>query len=272
MAAPPVPAGGLSLPVDAAVLAGNSAATGPELARASVVTRVLASPLALALSLAPNPIAANETSTATLRATNLGSDTLFNVALQARIPPDGVNNFFATLLTGGGTCRGSTSGACVQSELATWNIGDLAPSASVTVTLPLAVTNGTTPGRLVAVETNATDDALDHAYANDTALIGATGQYADTDGDAIPDVFDNCTLVANPHQKDTDHNGFGNACDGDLNGDGVVNALDLTLFKQRFGTADLAADLNGDGIVNALDLAIFKKLFGKTRGPSGLVP
>jgi hypothetical protein len=49
----------------------------------------------------------------------------------------------------------------------------------------------------------------------------------------------------------------------DLNHDGIVNALDLAIFKQRFGTTDPDADLNGDGIVNALDLAIFKKLFGK---------
>ena len=43
--------------------------------------------------------------------------------------------------------------------------------------------------------------------------------------------------------------------------------------RRDFNLAAIAAaDLNGDGIVNALDLAIFKKLFGKTRGPSGLVP
>jgi len=35
----------------------------------------------------------------------------------------------------------------------------------------------------------------------------------DSDGDEIPDVFDNCPFVANPDQLDSDHNGVGDACD-----------------------------------------------------------
>ena len=41
---------------------------------------------------------------------------------------------------------------------------------------------------------------------------------------------------------------------GDINGDDIVNILDLTLVAQGFGTGDLTADVNGDGVVNFFDL------------------
>ena len=85
----------------------------------------------------------------------------------------------------------------------------------------------------------------------------------DTDHDGYADNVDNCVTLANPDQRDTNGNGLGNRCDADLNNDGIVNALDLGIFKRRFGTHDADADFNGDGIVNALDLGILKSLFGK---------
>ena len=36
---------------------------------------------------------------------------------------------------------------------------------------------------------------------------------ADSDGDGIADVQDNCPQVANPDQADADHNGIGDACE-----------------------------------------------------------
>ena len=45
----------------------------------------------------------------------------------------------------------------------------------------------------------------------------------------------------------------------DLNGDGVVNILDLVIVANAFGEAE--PDLNGDGIVNILDLVIVANAF-----------
>ncbi len=103
---------------------------------------------------------------------------------------------------------------------------------------------------------------------NTTGLpVAITG--ADSDGDGVPDSMDNCTLVANPDQRDTDGDGYGNMCDGDLNNSGgSVNIADLALFKAAYNTSDSNADFNGDGIVNIADLAIFKTLYGKPPGPS----
>ncbi|MFO1436634.1 MAG: Ig-like domain-containing protein [Gammaproteobacteria bacterium] len=91
----------------------------------------------------------------------------------------------------------------------------------------------------------------------------------DTDGDGREDVRDNCKLVQNADQRNTDGDQFGNVCDPDLNNDGVVNFADLAAMKAVFLKADANADLNGDGVVNFADLATLKTMFLKAPGPTG---
>jgi hypothetical protein len=93
----------------------------------------------------------------------------------------------------------------------------------------------------------------------------------DSDGDGIADNHDNCLAVANPQQEDTNADGFGNICDADLNGDCIVNSMDLGVFRSAFfsvGAND--ADFNSDAQVNALDLGILRLLFFGQPGPSAL--
>ncbi|MDF1554661.1 MAG: dockerin type I domain-containing protein [Deferrisomatales bacterium] len=94
----------------------------------------------------------------------------------------------------------------------------------------------------------------------------------DADADGVPDAEDNCLVVANADQRDTDGDGFGNRCDPDFNNDGGINFGDLAYLKSVFLSGDPDADLNGDGGVNFGDLAILKSMFLGTPGPSGLVP
>ena len=47
----------------------------------------------------------------------------------------------------------------------------------------------------------------------------------------------------------------------DVNGDGIVNILDLTLVAQAFGMSSAAADVNGDGVVNVFDLVFVANAF-----------
>jgi hypothetical protein len=91
----------------------------------------------------------------------------------------------------------------------------------------------------------------------------------DADLDLIDDAFDNCQLVSNPNQVDADDDGYGNACDTDLNNDQVTNAIDLGILRQRFFSADAVADFNVDGVVNAADLGILKTYFFDPPGPAG---
>ena len=98
------------------------------------------------------------------------------------------------------------------------------------------------------------------------------GEFDATDGDGVPDELDNCTIIPNWCQRDTDGDFYGNYCDPDLNNDEIVQAADLALFKPLFFTDDPDADFNGNGIVNAEDLVILKQFFFKPPGPSGLVP
>ena len=103
-------------------------------------------------------------------------------------------------------------------------------------------------------------------------------QFPDFDVDGVADQIDNCTDVQNSDQQDTDSDGYGNICDGDLNNDGNTNTLDLNLYKQahraRLGDANYNpdADFNGDGVINTLDLNIYKGLHRKPPGPSCCAP
>jgi hypothetical protein len=99
----------------------------------------------------------------------------------------------------------------------------------------------------------------------------------DADADGIPDATDNCTLLANATQCDSDGDGYGNRCDGDLNNNLSTNAQDTTLYRQQLGQPSVGptfnkADLNCSGNVNAQDTTLFRQLLGNPPGPSGQAP
>ncbi|RLA44661.1 MAG: hypothetical protein DRR42_20230 [Gammaproteobacteria bacterium] len=94
----------------------------------------------------------------------------------------------------------------------------------------------------------------------------------DDDDDGKPDFLDNCQLAYNPSQFDADSDGYGNACDADLNNDLIVDSLDIELLKLVFLSADTNADINEDGIVNSLDLGLVRNMFLLPPGPSAIAP
>lgn len=71
---------------------------------------------------------------------------------------------------------------------------------------------------------------------------------ADADGDGVPDVADNCPLVANATQADANANGIGDACDGaDTDGDGLTDREEW-VYGTNPVAADQDLDLQTDGV------------------------
>ncbi len=113
--------------------------------------------------------------------------------------------------------------------------------------------------------------------ADSGTTYGPNGVPMDIDADGVPDLSDNCVLVANPTQLDTDTDGYGNICDADLNNSGTVTTADFGLLRSvlgqpaSFNATAAAADMNGSGTVTTADFGLRRARLGTPPGPSGLV-
>jgi hypothetical protein len=99
---------------------------------------------------------------------------------------------------------------------------------------------------------------------------------SDADGDGVCDAEDVCTAVADAAQRDTDRDGYGNACDADWNGDGRVGGADLLVLGRAFGAVspdpryDEDVDADGDGVIGGREYLLLGASWGRAPGPSGL--
>lgn len=90
----------------------------------------------------------------------------------------------------------------------------------------------------------------------------------DGDSDGVPDEQDNCALVANADQRDTDGDGSGDVCDADDDGDGCGDDVDQAPLSARTRVGSYwvrgtcadgivyesdASDSDGDGAPNCRD-------------------
>lgn len=86
-----------------------------------------------------------------------------------------------------------------------------------------------------------------------SVLLNTSGP-PDTDGDGLADPTDNCPSVANYDQTDLDSDGLGDACDLDIDGDGVPNGQDA-FPRNPAESADTDADGVGDNADNCRTVA-----------------
>ena len=102
-----------------------------------------------------------------------------------------------------------------------------------------------------------TGDTETETDTGDTALAADSG--ADDTDTVFQNHFDNCPLKYNPSQNDVDSDGAGDACDSDLDGDGVANELDFCPFDAAISAYENDAahtsvaclgDVDGDGVLN----------------------
>ena len=159
---------GTLLEVDAATITGQANFLNHS-ARAVATTRVDNNvPLALTVELNPDPVQPGESLQSALTVGNTSSSTLFGVTLQLRYP-DHLNDIFNSVISNGGTCPGNSR--CSSTEFLTWTLGNLAPGASITVTLPPSVNSGTPDGTLISFDAVVFEDGGRRASASRTALV-----------------------------------------------------------------------------------------------------
>jgi len=119
-----------------------------------------------------------------------------------------------------------------------------------------------------------TDDA---GRSSTDSVVVQVDPPLDSDGDLVIDSYDNCLNVPNATQIDSNQDGYGNACDADYDGNGVVGGTDFSTFVLAFGSYAGGPNYNpdcdhtGDGIVGVVDYGRFANSFGNPPGPSGLV-
>lgn len=95
--------------------------------------------------------------------------------------------------------------------------------------------------------------------------VTPTGACCLADGDCIVNTEDECTTLAGTYNGDETDCSSANCpvpCPADINSDGIVNADDLGVLLNNFGTTNNAGDLNNDGVIDADDLGILLNSFG----------
>ncbi len=149
----------------------------------------------------------------------------------------------------------SSSDADVASVAASIEIAAGATSADVIVS---AIDNTQIdPERVVTISANVADATVTGGL-NGEGSVDFSGDSADltvldnddTDADGIANVNDNCPNNANADQANLDQDSLGDACDADIDGDGMPNTFEQANGLNPRNAADANQDNDGDGFTN----------------------
>ena len=107
------------------------------------------------------------------------------------------------------------------------------------------------------IDSDGIPDECDQACELLTGMVSDV----DNDNDGSDDPVDNCPLIANTDQSNVDGDAFGDVCDGDIDGDGLLNAQDNCPLlgtpqpdlDNDFIGDGCDSDKDGDGVDNEID-------------------
>ncbi|MEE9344987.1 MAG: hypothetical protein V3U88_05215 [Methylococcales bacterium] len=266
---------GTLLKMDAATISGQANFIDHS-ASASAVTSVENSiPLTLAVELNPDPVQPSETIQGILTVANNSAVPLFGITLQLRYP-DHLPNLSRSQISDEGSCNGGT---CRTNDLVTWNLGNIAPSASITVTLPALVNSNTINGTLISFNAIVKEDNSRRASASSTALVSEF-DFVIPPSVSPPPVISPPVTPPSIRISDVDGNGQSDALtDGlliirflfGLSGSaltegaiGAGSSMNSTQIIAFLTTNSAAMDVDGNGSSDALTdgLLIIRYLFG----------
>ena len=135
-------------------------------------------------------------------------------------------------------------------------LADLELGEMYEVTVPQEFMERATLGTIWTANLNAYDEVDASVFIPQTVVFDDP---PDEDLDGIIDDTDNCPSVANASQSDFDEDGIGDACDDDIDGDGVPSMSDLCpatalgAVVDASGCSDEQLDSDNDGINNGED-------------------
>ena len=106
---------------------------------------------------------------------------------------------------------------------------------------------------ILDVEDNCPEGSIDwvSTIEEDQDRDGCSDQ--DSDADGFVDQMDICPNIADPSQSDLDNDGTGDACDEDIDGDGVLNPIDKCPVDEPLWQSNEDTDHDSDGCANEID-------------------
>ncbi len=232
------------------------------------------SPLRVLMGVNPVPAAPGQMLDVNLNVTNPTANTIFDAQVILRYPigVDSVNE--ADVLGGidaAVSCdEVSSSTVCSANEFVIWSFPQVLPGEVLALSVPSNVSVATAQGSMIGWLARIREAGGSEAWRVVSLPVGT--DVGDADSDGIGNSFDNCIVLANADQRDSNGDGYGNRCDGDFDNNGNTDFADLAEMKAVFFTPAADEDMDGSGSVDFGDLALLKSLFFMPPGPSSQAP